>query len=39
MDPTMVFATGMTGTNVWWDTNLPARAPAFYRITTTVPGP
>ena len=31
-------ATGLpnsaTGTNVWWDTNLPASVPIFYRITT-----
>ena len=31
--------TGTSGTNVWWDTNLPPTAPEFYRITTHVSGP
>ena len=36
-------ATGLsnsaTGTNLWWDTNLPAGVPIFYRINTHVNGP
>jgi len=36
-------ATGLpnnaSGTNVWWDTSLPANAPVFYRITTHGNGP
>ena len=31
--------TTLTGTNLWWDTNLPVALPVFYRITTCVSGP
>ena len=31
--------TSLTGTNLWWDTNLPPNAPTFYRVTTQLSTP